>query len=142
MDDQHVREWKANGYRTQTRAVLCVCYLFVFVAVTAPVVAYFDHIPIFEDRAVWFQRSGALTTIFALLATTLRDFGSNALYAGGFGEQAKLNVKIEFHQRFSEIFVVGFFLTVLGTVIWGYGDTILKLVHSPGPISDMFGCVQ
>lgn len=125
--------------RKRTAKLVWACYFLLFVAAASPFIGYYDIRPNFEAREIWFQRSGSLTTIFALLSTTIMDLASRLLYSGGFGDKARLIVKREFEFRFLMIFGVGFFLTVVGTVIWGYGDTFLKIVNSPDDLATIFG---
>jgi hypothetical protein len=126
-----------NG-RKITSLLVWLCYVLLFFAAISPVIGYCDFRPKFETREVWFQRSGALTTILALLSTTVKDFASNILSASGFCSEAKVIVKGEFELRFVVIFAVGFFLTVIGTVVWGYGDTILNIIKSPESLAAIF----
>lgn len=125
--------------RKRTARMAWVCYFLLFVAAASPLIGYYDARPNFEAREVWFQRSGSLTTIFALLSTTIMDLASSLLYSGGFGDKARLIVKKEFEFRFLVIFGVGFFLTGIGTIVWGYGDTFLKIVNSPDDLATIFG---
>ena len=136
---QQLIEIDVRKYRLRTNIFMYGCYLLLFISLIAPFVGYCDMRPEFETRETWFQRSGALTTIFALLSTTLRDLTSSFLYSGGFGEKAKLIVKQEFQLRFALVFAVGFVLTVVGTIIWGYGDTILKLHESSESLYTLLG---
>ncbi|AYL16411.1 hypothetical protein [Pseudomonas syringae] len=140
MFDAHVMEREQHKYRQKIKSRVRGCYLLLLLAVSAPFIGYFDVRPIFETREVWFQRSGALTTAFALLATTTKEVAFNLLHCPGFfGEQRKLDVRAEFDFRFHVIFILGFLITIIGTFIWGYGDTICRLIESPDSLATSFG---
>ena len=117
------------GYRSTANKYLWACYVLLLIATIAPIYAPFDSMPSFESVEVWFQRSGALTTVFALLTTLLRDMGMRTLHKPGhWGDALKLEVLSEVEARFEWIFWTAFTLTIIGTVVWGYGDTLYKFV--------------
>lgn len=119
-----------GSHRRKSSRYVRAAYFLLFIAVVSPIAAIFDSRPSFETIEVWFQRSGALTTVFALLATQMKAMGQEGLHEPGtWGDELKLAVLKEFDFRFKAIFWVAFILTVLGTIIWGYGDTIYRMLN-------------
>lgn len=95
-----------------------------------PFVAFFDIRPSFEALEVWVQRSGAITSIYALLSTTVADMGLRKLHRPGeAGDLYKLEVLEEVSFKFEFLRWIALFVTVIGTLVWGYGDTVLKLLQ-------------
>lgn len=98
------------------------------IAFLAPVTvnAFFGALkPAAESSGVWFQRSGAISTVFALLAATLQADASRKLWTPGFlADAEKLAILTSFEGKFSICQNLSFLFTVLGTVIWGYGDIL------------------
>lgn len=120
------------GTPARHRSTTWVCYCIVMLLIAAAVVA-----PLFsilcewmvsgESRAVWIQRSGAVTTLFSFIAGAMTVFTSGRLHTPGFfGDKQKLEVLKEFKWRFRFAEVAIFTLSVVGTVIWGYGDLLYK----------------
>ncbi|MDH1575471.1 hypothetical protein [Pseudomonas sp. GD03746] len=132
--NQTVSEAAEKKYRNTSNFFVGGAWLLIAVAVAAPILSILDSVlewaPSFESAEVWFQRSGALTTIFALLTNQIKELGSRALHIPGtYGGVVKLQVLAEFERRFQVIFVIAFCLTVLGTLVWGYGDTAYKYFY-------------
>ncbi|VVQ01464.1 hypothetical protein PS938_02520 [Pseudomonas fluorescens] len=118
-----------SQYRRMASKYLYACYALLFIGVIAVLTSPLDFKPSFETPEVWFQRSGALMTVFALLAALLKDMGTQTLHKPGyFGDALKLEVLAELEQRFEWVFWFAFLFTVLGTLVWGYGDTYYKFV--------------
>lgn len=117
--------WTDNR-RTWFYFVLIVALLAI--AFLAPITAntFFGALkPSAESSGVWFQRSGAISTVFALLAATLQADASRKLWTpGSLGDIHKLTVLSSFDGKFSICQNLSFLFTVLGTVIWGYGDIL------------------
>jgi hypothetical protein len=102
------------------------------VAVAAPIAAVFvTWMPGGEVRKIWFQRSGAITTIFSLLAATLSIAAARNLYKPGtWGSLYAINVLAEYQPNLDRIERIAFVLTIIGTVVWGYGDLLLRTASS------------
>lgn len=94
------------------------------VAVAAPLIALFaPWVPIGESQATWFQRSGSITTIFSLLAATLSIAASTNLNKPGtWGDLYAIAVLAEYQPNLKRIERISFVLTLIGTIVWGYGD--------------------
>ena len=103
------------------------CLLLLAASVFAPIYSWSGWRPAGENPGIWFQRSGAITTIFSLLSVTILTMGTNTLHKPGtWGDKQKLEVLDEFGLRFSIAEWSSLGLTITGTFIWGYGD----LIHS------------
>lgn len=140
MRDGHVKMWKKHVYRQKVKFFVFSSYALLFIAAIWPVACNYDIRPAFETPEMWFQRSGAVMTVFAFLAITVRDFPVNPFYSARLlDDQLKADVLSEFDVRFNLIFALGFCLTAIGTIIWGYGDTAYKIAASPDTLSVIFG---
>lgn len=116
-------------YRKVANRYFWGCVALLSVAIAMPFVAFFDIRPSFEALEVWVQRSGAITSIYALLSTTVADMGLRKLHRPGeAGDLYKLEVLKEVSFKFEVVRWTALFVTVIGTLVWGYGDTVLKLL--------------
>ena len=106
-------------------------YFFSIMAVVSPIAAYtVPWIP-YDGGSydIWFQRSGSLMVAFALFAeASAVRFESLLGNDGPFGnisldkERTKyFNISDKFHRT-------SFYLIAIGTIIWGYGDMIVKCI--------------
>lgn len=113
-------------YRSTTWICYCIVLLLIAVALAAPLYSLFgDWMVEGEKRGIWIQRSGAVTTLFSFIAGAMVVFTSGRLYTPGFfGTKQKLDVLKEFKTRFRVAEFSIFLLSILGTVIWGYGDLL------------------
>lgn len=97
----------------------------VVLAIASPVLSLTGWLmPAADLPHVWFQRSGAVTTIFSLFAGA-----GTASVLGGLIPRGMTDLKLEaarsiFEIKFRTIERIAFWLTIVGTVIWGYGDLI------------------
>lgn len=83
--------------------------------------------PTEESAAVWFQRSGAIATVFCVIAQLrINDF-LERIRGGTFAESWKLFYLFEKHRSAVSLFVT--LVAVLGALIWGYGDLIFMYVR-------------
>lgn len=105
-------------------------FLMLAIAVIVPLAALFiPWVPNGDTQAVWFQRSGAVTTVFSLLAATLSISASRNLFKPGtWGSLYAINVLAEYQPNLDRIERISFFLTLVGTLIWGYGDIPFRYV--------------
>jgi len=101
--------------------------LFLLLAMIATFVPLFGVFkPAGETLGVWWQRGGAPTVVFALLAQNRAHYLGLLLTPGSFTskEMESLRLKYRARHRIGDGFALG--LTVLGTVVWGYGDLLLN----------------
>ena len=113
-------------YRSTTWAFFLVVVILIAASISAPIYAYFGNwLPIGEKREIWIQRSGAVTTLFSFMAASMIVFTSGRLHTPGFfGSQVKLEILVEFKNYFRVAEALIFVLSIIGTVVWGYGDII------------------
>ncbi|MGH8423862.1 MAG: hypothetical protein ACRER3_16160, partial [Pseudomonas fluorescens] len=76
---------------------------------------------------VWFQRSGAITTVFSMFAAAaIKVLVSRLHVPGTWGDDDGCAVLEQFKVRLDMANKMSFALIVLGTVVWGYGDVIIN----------------
>jgi hypothetical protein len=116
---------------------LAVCMVLMAISCVAPFSGcwFLDLKPATDSSATWFERTGAVTTIFSLLAINLMDDSMNRLVdprknAGL--ESISLYMKLERPVAFLKAFA--FILSLVGTAIWGYGTVIINEFPWLGPI--------
>ncbi|WP_350025861.1 hypothetical protein [Pseudomonas fulva] len=109
---------------------LCVGFagvLFMIGALAPSLTDWFMMLkPISDSPSQWFERSGAITTIFGLLAINVVDSGVAQLVPTGQSADPKNLHHYEiFKFSFRIIKSLSFLATIAGTFIWGYGTVIL-----------------
>lgn len=86
--------------------------------------------PITDTPAQWFERSGAITTIFGLLAINLVDSGVERLVPSRkLADSSNAHLYSVFEYSFTVIKGLAFLATIVGTFIWGYGTVILNIAN-------------
>ncbi|EMR47077.1 hypothetical protein PPUTLS46_011490 [Pseudomonas putida LS46] len=103
------------------RADIYARALIVF-AVAAPILALLLPRPVFIDLGNWFGRSGAVTTVFALLAEVLLVRARLLLTPAGHAWDGFHEQRTKFLPLFDRNDQWIFVLTIVGTIIWAYGD--------------------
>ena len=103
------------------RAVIYARVL-IALAIAAPVFALLLPRPPFVDLGNWFGRSGAVTTVFALLAEVFLVRARLAITPAGFGWDGINEQRDKFLAVFDRNDRWVFVLTIFGTIIWAYGD--------------------
>ena len=107
-----------------------VARVLIALATLVPILSLIVPYPALDgvDRGGWFSRSGAVTTVFALLAESVLVRARLSITPAGFGWHG-LN---EHRQKFIPIFHKSdlkiFCLVIAGTLIWAYGDLPFKFV--------------
>lgn len=109
-----------------TKLLYFVCIGLLSIAAAAPIAAGFEVLKPFDSTvAAWVQRSAAITTIFALLAPEVGAIALNRLYIPGtYGDVGKLETYALYAPRFGALRYWAVCITVLGTLLWGYGDLL------------------
>lgn len=82
-----------------------------------------------ESVATWWQRSGAPIAVFAFLAQNKASWLKSLLSAGSFGSEELTELRKKYYRwqvRGNNAAIV---LTVVGTIVWGYGDKLLVVVN-------------
>jgi hypothetical protein len=105
--------------------VLCLC------AVLPPLISLTGIFrPQGEPLGQWFERSGAVMTVFAVFAQ-IGAGGIAAMIAGGtFAESWQAYHKYKRLQAIAAGLTL--VLVVVGTVVWGYGDLLFPHIHAAG----------
>ncbi|ELL1154953.1 hypothetical protein RWG76_001138 [Pseudomonas aeruginosa] len=117
-------------HRRRTWYCLGAIWVLLIVAGLAPVLAGLGVLrPPAEHAAIWFQRSGSVATVMALLGGLVIPYTYNKLHVPGtWGEDEGLQVLGEFKMSFKSGECVAFAITVAGTVVWGYGDLLWNAI--------------
>jgi hypothetical protein len=107
------------------RVLLRAC-LFCVLATTIPcVLSLLPFKPPSEPFSLWFQRSGAVMTAFAVFAQVAASNLYNEIQGSDFAESWAAFHKYENAQR--AISITSTVLVIVGTLIWGYGDILIGL---------------
>lgn len=103
---------------------LCFIILLCIAAIATPVAALFIPLrPASEPLPIWFQRSGAVTSVFAVVAQFRISAFYEAIKGGTFAESWQLfHFFIRRHRLVSRTAAA---VTVIGAIIWGYGDLLI-----------------
>ncbi|WP_447869138.1 hypothetical protein [Pseudomonas putida] len=109
---------------------LSLSWLLIFLAAAIPLLSLILPFPQATglDRAGWFSRSGALTTVFAILAEGVLIRAKLSITPVGFGWVGLQEQRDKFIPKFNAPEWLIFTLTVIGTLIWGYGDIPFNLL--------------
>jgi len=106
-----------------------ICLTLLIIAAIAPLASvwWFDVFkPADESLGDWFSRSGAITTIFSLLVTSVSSEALRGLVIPGtMPDLDKIGLYNEFEPRFSWCEKLALVMTILGTFVWGYGSMML-----------------
>jgi len=111
---------------------LVICLALVAIACLAPFSTdmFLGYKPIPDSIGQWFERTGAITTIFSLLAIYLLDDTMNSLVdPRKTAELANIKIYNVLEWPAGLLKAFAFMATVIGTAIWGYGTVILTLLH-------------
>lgn len=104
---------------------LCFIIALCVVAIATPAAAFIQPLrPATESLPVWFQRSGAITSVFAVLAQFRISGFYERIRGGAFAESWQLFHFFKGHHRLVSRGVAA--ITVAGAVIWGYGDLLIQ----------------
>jgi hypothetical protein len=105
---------------------LTLSWLILGLAVVVPVLALFFPLPPVSgvDRPGWFGRSGAVTTVFAILAQVILIRAKLSITPAGFGWEGLQEQRDKFIPKFNSPELLILVVTVVGTLIWGYGDLL------------------
>lgn len=113
-----------------TRINRALAVIALFVAVIAPLTVntlFSMWKPEGEGAGQWLERSGAIMTIFSLLAISLMEEGMSRLHKeGSLADLETLPTYQKFEVCAYWIKGLALVLTVIGTFIWGYGSVFLE----------------
>lgn len=108
---------------------LRIAWLLILLAALAPILSLVLPVPVIPEleRGGWFGRSGAVTTIFAILAEGVLVRAKLSITPIGFGWVGLQEQRDAFIPKFNSPERLIFGLTVIGTLIWAYGDLPFNL---------------
>jgi hypothetical protein len=94
----------------------------IVLAISAPFIsAHFG-----DSLSDMFQRGGAVTTIAAMLTAFLEKWALTRHYSGmGVIKPEEVAAYAKYQRLFKPISAASFCLSIIGTVIWGYGDLLV-----------------
>ncbi|WP_143483109.1 hypothetical protein [Pseudomonas congelans] len=117
-----------KGLRNCVRIV----WVLIILAITLPVLSLFAPYPKLPDLDAggWFSRSGAVMTVFALLAETALVKARLSITPSGFGWNGLSELRQAFIPVFNKFEGLIFVLVTTGTLIWAYGDLPFKYVSA------------
>ncbi|PWU30681.1 hypothetical protein DK254_00045 [Pseudomonas sp. RW407] len=103
---------------------LFIAYGLLVIAFISPMLALMLPMPPFKGLELggWFSRSGAVTTVFALLAESVLIRAKLSITPVGWGWGGLQEQRDRFIPKFNAPELTVFCLTIVGTLIWAYGD--------------------
>jgi len=113
-------------FEFSTKLLYRFCLALICIAVAAPIAAALGVLkPEAVHTAAWLQRSAAISTVFSLLEFEAAAFALGRLYMPGtYGDVDKLATYAAYVPRFNVLRYWAVGITVLGTLLWGYGDLL------------------
>lgn len=110
------------------RQCIRIIWTLMIFAIVVPLLSVLALYPKFPDLDVgsWFSRSGAVMTVFALLAETAVVKARRSINPAGFGWEGLNELRKIFLPQFEKIDAHIFILVITGTIIWAYGDLPFK----------------
>ncbi len=110
---------------TRLRLELLFILSLCFVAVLAEVLAAAAMLkPESEPLASWFQRSGAITSVFCVFAQLRINNFLESIRGGTFSESWAL-FRL-FNKQHGTVSWIITFVAIWGAFVWGYGDLMLR----------------
>ncbi|WNC88725.1 hypothetical protein RI103_13535 [Paraburkholderia sp. FT54] len=86
--------------------------------------------PASQTLGAWWSRAGAPMTVFAIFSQNVATRLGEHLQFGAFGSSEMVALR----QKYLPVHAVGFrlsiILTVVGTLIWGYGDLLICMLST------------
>jgi hypothetical protein len=107
---------------------LSLSWAILSLAIVVPILALVLPHPRIEGLTLagWFSRSGAVTTIFAILAEVILIRAKLSITPPGFGWKGLNELRHKFLPKFQRPDLLILILSILGTLIWGYGDLLFE----------------
>ena len=106
-------------------------YFIASLCVLAVAVELFSLCPVLrpssESVASWFQRSGAITTVFAVFAQYRIGNFLESIRGGTFAESWWLYDLFKTQQYLMSWVIAA--ITIWGAFVWGYGDLLVKCIE-------------
>jgi hypothetical protein len=110
---------------TKLKIELCFIAFLCLSAIFVEILAFFSIMkPAYESPELWFQRSGAITSIFAVFTQLRVNNFLESIRGGTFGESWNLFKMFSKHQFIASWIVT--LIAIWGAFVWGYGDLFIK----------------
>ena len=141
MNQDEIKEVEIKEQARKISKIIIRNHSYVMVLLTMahviPVFTWLCFMPYDQSHGVWFARSGSLTTILSLIAQNILFFNENLMNpydrekGGVTWRSMGLSDKLRsiFEGQSSKLLIYCLFFTVVGTIIWGYGDLIWNFFH-------------
>jgi hypothetical protein len=111
------------AYETRVRRAFLWAFMLCLCAVIPPLLSLAGMFrPPAEPPGQWFERSGAVMTVFAVFAQFKANSIATMIAGGTFGESWEAYRK--YKGTLAWVAGLSLVLVVLGTVVWGYGDLL------------------
>jgi hypothetical protein len=103
------------------------CAILMLIAIAIPMIAYSSLLkPDDKSLKIWFQRSDSLMTVVCLvLDITVLKLKNILCPTSSFGPVGLFEFRQKYLLSYKVFGVVAPFLTLAGTLIWGYGDLLV-----------------
>ncbi|GHF97260.1 hypothetical protein [Thalassotalea marina] len=103
-----------KAFNLNGKNLIFMSYFLVFLGILTPMLVLFSIVepPKGEAPHIWFQRSGSLLVIFAIIAESILLQGVDNLK----------NLNVAWKMSHSVAKMLSPILAIIGTIIWGYGD--------------------
>jgi hypothetical protein len=112
---------------TKLRIELCLIVFLCISAIAVELLSFCSSLrPSSETLASWFQRSGAITSVFASFAQYRIGSFLESIRGGTFAESWSL-----YHLFKAHHYVLSWVIAIIaiwGALVWGYGDLLIKYV--------------
>ena len=116
---------------TKLKAELCFIAFLCAAAISVELLSLFSALrPSSETAATWFQRSGAITSIFSAFAQYRMGNFLESIRGGTFAESWWL-----FNLFKAKQYVISWVIaivTIWGALVWGYGDLLVNHIARDG----------
>ncbi|MDI4654241.1 MULTISPECIES: hypothetical protein [Pseudoalteromonas] len=97
--------------------------IFAVISTIAPFLSLFEFLrPASETFATWFQRSGSIMVVVALLSEMHAYQMFDVFKPDGFVNTTYAETEKKYSPQVKLCNIVAFILIAIGTLIWGYGD--------------------
>lgn len=108
--------------------------LLLVIAILAPIFAravFYLWTPGTDTLAQWLERSGAIMTIYSAIAAAVSRFSMDLISQS---EEITAREASTLTKKYTKIVQaiegVSLLVTLLGTLVWGYGSFVLKFYHN------------
>ena len=117
--------WVQVEKRIKKSRGLMLLFLLIAVVMTIfPLLGFFR--PVTESMGSWWQRAGAPVAIFAFLAQNKAQHFGALITPGSFTGPDIERLRAKYRKSQQLGIAASTVLTVVGTLIWGYGDLAVK----------------